>query len=310
MNEGFIESIFGKSRFDINIEDIIDFFSEPQEESSILEFKSGDVEINDLFKEVAAFLNTEGGLLIVGAPRETTKIIGKTTTKICQGDITYSSFKNKDWLYQKLASNIVPSPVNLRIEEFILEKGNVFLIDIPQSSTPPHQSGADGKYYIRLERDAKPAPHGIIQALFNKRKLPLLLADITISKLDEYRSDIVLCIRNQSNVPAEKVSFLVDIYNVKFIDSARNFEFVKDSLGDKYSNSGHSDQILVSVINIPIRFKVTHLKKDFLIFIGYWCRDLDFEFQYFTYSPENETMIKGSRLEGPLLVDELKRIQL
>lgn len=310
MNEGYIESIFGKSRFDINIEDIIDFFSEPQEESSILEFKSGDVEINDLFKEVAAFLNTEGGLLIVGAPRETTKIVGKTTTKICQGDITYSSFKNKDWLYQKLASNIVPSPVNLRIEEFILEKGNVFLIDIPQSSTPPHQSGADGKYYIRLERDAKPAPHGIIQALFNKRKLPLLLADITISKLDEHRSDIVLCVRNQSNVPAEKVSFLVDIYNIKFIDSARNFEFVKDSLGDKYFNSGHSDQILVSVINIPIRFKVTHLKKDFLIFIGYWCRDLDFEFQYFTYSPENETMIKGSRLEGPLLLDELKRIQL
>ncbi|MCU4188911.1 ATP-binding protein [Flavobacterium sp. HXWNR29] len=310
MNDGFIESIFGKSRFDINIEDIIEFFSEPQEESSILEFKSGDVEINDLFKEVAAFLNTEGGLLIVGAPRETNKIVGKTTTKVCQGDITYSSFKNKDWLYQKLASNIVPSPVNLRIEEFILEKGNVFLIDIPQSNTPPHQSGADGKYYIRLERDAKPAPHGIIQALFNKRKLPLLSADITINKLDDYKSDIVVSIRNQSNVPAEKVSFLVDVYNIKFIESLHNFEFIKDSLGDKYSVSNHSNQILVSVINIPIRFKVTHLKKDFLIFIGYWCRDLDFEFQYFTFSPENETMINGSRLEGPLLLDELKRIQL
>lgn len=69
-NSNYIEKIFNKSRDEISLTDIEDYFASPQEETSIVEFKSGGVEIIDLYKEVTAFLNTEGGLIIVGTPKE------------------------------------------------------------------------------------------------------------------------------------------------------------------------------------------------------------------------------------------------
>ncbi len=308
-NHSYIEAIFNKSRFDINLEDIKNFFSSNQEESSILEFKSGEVEIIDLYKEITAFLNTEGGLLIIGAPRENSITIANNKVKVCQGDLTYSKFKSKDWLYQKICSNIVPSPTNLKIEEFLCEDGNVFLIDIPQSMYPPHQCSSDGKYYIRLERDAKPAPHGIIQALFDKRRVPKLDANINIVENSIGSDRITVTIRNESKIPAEKVSFLVDIYNINKLHSKHNFIFFEDSLGDKFSLSDSSSQVLVQIIGLPINFTVEHNLNEYLIFIGFWCRDLDFEFKYFTYSPKTKKIIEGKLDEGPTLIEELNRIK-
>jgi hypothetical protein len=310
MNSDYIEKIFGKNRNEVTINDLKEYFTTPQEESSVIEFKSGEVEINDIFKEITAFLNTEGGLLIIGAPRETKKTIGKNIIKICEGDLTYSNFKNKDWLYQKIASNIVPTPTNLKIEEYLTEEGNVFLIDIPQSLNPPHQCSADGKYYLRLERDAKPAPHGIVQALFDKRRVPSLSAEIDIEQIGSHSDKIFLRIKNESNIPADKVSFIIDIYNVENVVSTQQFELFEDPLGDKFSMSNHSKQVLVQIISLPINFKVQHFGKDYLIFVAFWCRDLDFDFKYFTYSPsEKKIVTEATFKKGKLLLEELNRIK-
>ncbi|MNQ57922.1 Divergent AAA domain protein [compost metagenome] len=310
MNSDYIEKIFGKNRNEVTINDLKEYFTTPQEESSVIEFKSGEVEINDIFKEITAFLNTEGGLLIIGAPRETKKTIGKNIIKICEGDLTYSNFKNKDWLYQKIASNIVPTPTDLKIEEYLTENGNIFLIDIPQSLNPPHQCSADGKYYLRLERDAKPAPHGIVQALFNKRRVPSLTADISIEQINQNSDKILVCIKNDSHIPADKVSFLIDIYNVNKVESNHNFEFQRDTLGNKFSMADHAKQVLVQVIGLPVRFDVQHLGKDYLIFVAFWCRDSDFDFKYFTYSPSvKEIVTEATFKKGRKLTDELTRIR-
>ena len=84
----YIKKIFNKDIDNLNISDLVTFFETEQEETSVLEFKSGDVEIIDLYKEITAFLNTEGGLLIIGAPREIKKTIGKTVVKTCIGEVT------------------------------------------------------------------------------------------------------------------------------------------------------------------------------------------------------------------------------
>jgi hypothetical protein len=309
MNSDYIEKIFGKNRNEVTLNDIKEYFSTQQEESSVIEFKSGEVEINDIFKEITAFLNTEGGLLIIGAPRETKKTIGKNIIKICEGDLTYSNFKNKDWLYQKIASNIVPTPTDLKIEEYLTENGNIFLIDIPQSLNPPHQCSADGKYYLRLERDAKPAPHGIVQALFNKRRVPSLSADISIEQNGHNSDNILVRIKNESHIPADKVSFLIDVYNVNKVESTYNFELIRDPLGNKFSMASHTSQVLVQIISLPICFNVQHFGKDYLIFVAFWCRDLDFDFKYFTYSPsEKKIVTEATFKKGKLLLDELNRI--
>lgn len=310
MNSDYIEKIFGKGRDEVTLEDVRSYFSTPQEESSVVEFKSGEVEINDIFKEITAFLNTEGGLLIIGAPRETKQSIGKNIIKICEGELTFSNFKNKDWLYQKIASNIVPAPTDLKIEEFLTEKGNVFLIDIPQSLNPPHQCSSDGRYYLRLERDAKPAPHGIIQALFNKRRIPSLNADIVIANLRSNVDSIVVSIKNESYIPAEKVSYMIEVYNIEDVQAEYKFSAIKDVLGNKFSITCHVPQVLVQVISIPINFNIIHSGKDYLIFVAFWCRDLDFDFKYFTYSPtEKRIVTEATFKDGILLKEELDRIR-
>ncbi|HEX8015565.1 MAG TPA: ATP-binding protein [Flavobacterium sp.] len=310
MNSNYIEKIFGKKRDELTLIDLKNYFSSPQEESSVVEFKSGEVEINDIFKEIAAFLNTEGGLLIIGSPRETKQNVGKNIIKICEGELTFSNFKNKDWLYQKIASNIVPAPTDLKIEEFLTENGNVFLIDIPQSLNPPHQCSSDGKYYLRLERDAKPAPHGIIQALFNKRRVPSLSAEIVIKTVKSHQDNIIVSIKNESSIPAEKVSYIIDVYNVEQIKSNYSFKFFEDSLGEKFCFTGHTEQVLVQVINLPIKFDLQHSGKDYLIFVAFWCRDLDFDFKFFTYSPSQKKIVKEATFkQGERLIDELNRLR-
>jgi len=64
------KSIFNKEIYDLEIDDLKAFFSTEQEETSLIEFKSGAVEVDTIYKEVAAFLNTEGGILVIGAPEE------------------------------------------------------------------------------------------------------------------------------------------------------------------------------------------------------------------------------------------------
>lgn len=310
MNSNYIEKIFGKKRDEVYLSDIKEYFSSPQEESSVVEFKSGEVEINDVYKEIAAFLNTEGGLLIIGAPRETKQTIGRNVIKVCEGELTFSKFKNKDWLYQKIASNIVPTPTDLKIQEFLTESGNVFLIDISQSLSPPHQCSSDGKYYLRLERDAKPAPHGIVQALFNKRRYPSLNADVVIKDIKSHVDSVVVTIKNESSIPAEKVSYMIEVYNIENIYSEHKFSVFDDSLGEKFSLSNHIPQVLVQVIGIPIKFDIQHCNKDYLIFVAFWCRDLDFDFKFFTYRPsEKRVVTEATFKEGMLLAEELNRIQ-
>lgn len=294
MEKSYIESFFNKKRSEISISDIEYFFSEPQEESSILEFKSGGVEIIDIYKEITAFLNTEGGLLIIGAPRETEKQIGNNKIKICQGKLTYSNFKNKDWIYQKISSNIVPTPTNLKIEEFITEEGNVFLIEIPQSENPPHQSSSDGKYYIRLERDAKPAPHGIIKALFNKRRVPKLNAEVFWENLNPATDKIEVRIKNETNYPADKVSMIIDLYNIGSVNSKHRFEIYNEGESNKFTFSNYASQVLVRAISIPIDFEVVHYQKDYILFIGYWCKELDFDFKYYKISGiDGKVLLQG-----------------
>lgn len=310
MKGNFITRFFNKTTDEINLNDIQKYFQEKQEESPTLEFKSGEVEINDVFKEVAAFLNTEGGLLIIGAPRETKETIGKRVINYCQGEITFSKFSSKDWLHQKLFSNITPSPTEIFIKEFSTEQGNVFILDIPQSINPPHQSNADGRYYIRLENEAKPAPHGLIQALFDKRRKPKLFTRIEREPLDKFNDKLYISLHNDSDVPADKVSLIIDVYNIEKIDNNTNFkEFKRDELGRKFSLSEKAYQILVRVISLGIEFNTNHYNENYIVSVNYWSKDSDYDCTYFLIDTKNNTITTNNWLDkNPGLIDDVKQL--
>jgi len=286
MRKNYITKFFNKPPEDLNIEDLKYYFSIRQEENSTLEFKSGEVEIDDLYKEVTAFLNTEGGMIIIGSPRESKDKNGKRTVCYCQGELTFSKFISKDWLNQKLFSNITPSPTDIYIKEFTTEQGNAFIIDVPQSMYPPHQSNCDGRYYIRIDNEAKPAPHGLVQALFDKRKKPKLRVQIKKNVLDELNDKITFSIHNDSEIPADKVSFIVDVYNVDSIYGHSGFNEMEDGpLNKKFYYSNNSKSVLVRVIQIGENFKLRHFEKAYVISINYWSKETDFDCTYFIIDP-------------------------
>ena len=304
MENNFRSHFFNKDLKDLTYFDIEQYFTNPQEESSTLEFKSGEVEINDVFKEIAAFLNTEGGLLIIGAPREIKENKGKRNYSYCQGALTYSKFAGKDWLNQKIFSNITPSPINIFIKEIITENGNIFVLNIPQSSTPPHQSNADGRYYIRIDNEAKPAPHGLIQALFDKRRKPKLAASVTRSKITSNKDEIHVLFRNDSPVPAEKLNFLIDVYNVHSQISEIDFrEKIIDNDAKQYIYSDQASQILVSSTSMDITFNVVHLNMKYAISASYWCRDTDFDSIAFIIDPTTDSITSETWAESKVFLN-------
>jgi hypothetical protein len=200
------KDIIGKSLQDIELEDIKDFFKKNPRESQHLEFKSGDVEIAKLRKEVCALLNGEGGLLILGAPREEPEYVG---------GLRPSQFTDAGTLHQQLIHGIVPQAEGINILQIPGEGGSVFLIDIPASLRPPHQLQGSGQYYIREGAVSRPALHEEVERMFMEQRRPSLDLKIEIERPDDALL-IRLIIGNKSNVSAFEPGFNCLVNPVRF----------------------------------------------------------------------------------------------
>ena len=251
--ESFCHAIFKKDIYQLNAEDLATFFASEQEETSVLEFKSGDVEIDKIYSEVAAFMNTEGGLLIIGAPKE--KLDSTKTKKICIGDLSPSvKIKSKDILSQKIASNITPAPINIKIQEIVYGTGKVYVVDIPFSMTPPHQVSNEGKYYIRLEKEAKPAPHGLISAMFNRRKNSLLEIEYDIFM---YKKLLHVNVKfaNTNAVPCEDWGFIITIEGIAEIIGEKPSELFREKM------SLSPEQCNITCTELPVLIRGVYYRK-------------------------------------------------
>ena len=278
MNKSYSELFFNKSIYEIKEKDVISFFKDEQEESSILEFKSGQVTLEKIYKEVAALHNSQGGLLIIGSPIPKKDQNGKETFK---GKITNSNFKNKDWLYQKLYSNISPAPIDIQIHDIPCRTGIIQILDIPKSVNPPHQVLANGVYYIRYETETKFAPHGLVEALFNKRKQAKAQfgyhfiaknENINRKMIYYFTSDI----NNIVDVPITNIGYIMNFYNVLRVEKD-NTEIEKNKIDSNdviYSfidrNSNAISFTLVKGISIPFEYFINHFSEPFIISISVW----------------------------------------
>lgn len=275
----FSSAFFQKDIYSITRQDLEVFFTTEQEENASLEFKSGETSLEDVYKEVAAFLNTEGGLLIIGAPRES-KRENDPKIKVCKGPLTpCTKILSKDTLTRAIAGNIMPSPAGIRIQEIYIEGGSAYILEVPQSMTPPHQVTEKGIYFIRLERDAKAAPHGVVEALFRKRDRPALTAKLELfgpdyPLLEEKAYCISIFLHNESYISAENVGWELELKGASKI-------YVKNPTGQssfKNNTLRYSEQELgrIFVNGIEKRLDI-HFKHDQLyIYLSftYYCKDL------------------------------------
>lgn len=170
---------------DLEYNDITSFFIEEKEESNKIEFKSfanenGDFnrKLDGVIRAICAFLNSEGGILIWGAPIG--QIVAGRNEKIFCGELSpLSELKEKDWLINKISDLITPLPIGVKVK--ILNQGvnYLYIFEIQKSSYCPHQF--KNTYLARLDGQTKPAPHYLIEALFRKITYPNLEAYIKLN---------------------------------------------------------------------------------------------------------------------------------
>ena len=200
------KEILNKPANQLGMSDLMEFFATTPREGLHLEFKSGEADFNKLRKEVCAFLNTEGGLLILGAPRES-------------GDATprpdFSAIDDAGYVLQQIVHGIVPAPSGLNISQVRSEEGSIFLVDIPQSETPPHQLQGSGQYYVREGAVSRPALHEEVERMFMEHRKPSLDLQIEIERPDDALL-IRLIIGNKSNVSAVEPAYNFSLTPARF----------------------------------------------------------------------------------------------
>lgn len=212
----YSENIFGKKLTDLTYKDIEEYFQVEKEESNIIEYKSYSAmygnfnkNIEGVIRGICAFLNSDGGILIWGAP-EGQKVEGKQE-KVFVGVLTpIQELKGKDWFINKISDLISPLPVGINFHTIENNGAYLYIFEIQKSTYSPHQY--NNIYFARLDGQTKPAPHYLIEALFKKISFPHLEGFIKPIKISHngsvYFLDIEIYIFNFSQLQnEEKVAF-------------------------------------------------------------------------------------------------------
>ena len=143
----FIKRFLGKPSDQITADDIVSFISQSIEENLNLDYKSIPQKINfdELAKDVSAFANSEGGLLIFGVS-EKGEVDQKTkkTIRIYPESITWGEPSlRKETIDQHLVGKIHPPIEDSRvipIRKSEQDPSVIFLIDVPKSNNAPHMA--------------------------------------------------------------------------------------------------------------------------------------------------------------------------
>lgn len=197
--------VFGKKLSEITLEDLVSFFSTPQAENDKLEFKSfvnnrQIVESADKSKKadylkkiketICGFLNTDGGLLIWGAPKGQGQ---GSREKSFYGELSPVELDfGKDRIMNILASSINPTPNRIQFHSIEVEKGkHIYMFDVAPSDYAPHQ--VSGTYFMRLDGQTKFAPHQYVDALIKKVNVPRLSMRFQFGKSGKLGDLVYVC---------------------------------------------------------------------------------------------------------------------
>lgn len=192
----YIKTIFNKNIDQLKFKDIEDFFVDEKIESTTLEFKSFskthsnfEKDLEAVIRGICALLNTEGGILIWGAPNG----IKSTARKeiIFKGSLSpVNTYKEKDWIINKVCDSISPLPIGIKVRNLKQDSDNLYLFEVQKSNYRPHQY--KHIYWVRLDGQTKPAPHFLVEALFKQIKFPNIEGYLKPLKIYQNVNNIIL----------------------------------------------------------------------------------------------------------------------
>lgn len=222
----YSKKLLGKELQDLKYADIEQFFTNPKEESNKSEYKSydsrGSIEekYKGIYKGVCGMLNSEGGILIWGAPKG--KKVPNLKEKVFEGALSpIQEVIEKDALINKISDNITPTPNSVKAEIIENNGDRVIVFEIDKSVYAPHQT--DNTYYMRLDGQSRPAPHHYIEALFKQIRYPELGGYLKFQELKSdgqyyYLKTQIVVINHSSILNEEDVSFRLTCINGIMMD--------------------------------------------------------------------------------------------
>lgn len=159
--------------------DLKKFIDDRVQEGLHLDYKSSlaisDKKRKDIAKDVSAFANSDGGLIIYGIVEE-----GHLPVSI-DGGINHKQY-SREWLEQVLVSNISPIIDGVEINQIPLSDGkSAYSVYVPKSSRGPHQERQERRYYKRYNFKSSPMEDYEITDIRNRTYInpPLISVDIS-----------------------------------------------------------------------------------------------------------------------------------
>ncbi len=120
-------------------------------ENEHIEFKSDDLRPEQLAKEIVAFANYQGGVILLGVSDEGI-IEGCTRDEV------------EEWVMNICRNNCIPKIIPQFLKVKIHGK-SVIVIDVPKGLSKPYQC-SNGRFYIRVGSTAREASREELARLF------------------------------------------------------------------------------------------------------------------------------------------------
>ncbi len=164
--------------------------------------------LEGVIRGICAFLNSDGGILIWGAPEG--REVEARQEKVFSGDLALvPELKEKDWFINKVSDSITPLPIGINLQRIENGGNYVYIFEIQKSTYSPHQF--KNTYFARLDGQTKPAPHYLIDALFNKITYPQIECFIKPTRIEHngtnYFLNIEIYMFNFSELQNEEDAF-------------------------------------------------------------------------------------------------------
>jgi hypothetical protein len=159
-----------------------------------------DAKRDEISKDVSAFANSDGGVLIYGVEEDK---LSHSPIAIDAG-VDDQKF-SKEWLEQIITSRVTPIIDGVRIIPIPINSGrSLYVVSVPKSSRGPHQA-SDKKYYKRGNFISQAMEDYEINDVRSRRRIltPLLTFEI----FDWRRFVAAFDVTNVSEIVAENVSF-------------------------------------------------------------------------------------------------------
>lgn len=261
-----MKSFFEKDKYEID--DLKSLIENQIEESIHLDFKAGQAlskqesKKKELSKDIAAFANSDGGIIIYGINEE--NHVAKSLSYIDGNEFP------KEWLEQ-----VINTTINRRINNILIypirENGKInrtmYVVKIPKSIDAPHQS-KDKRFYKRFNFESVMMEEYEIRQLYGRKiKSELLInqwatAQLTSEDDNRYNYSCSIQIYNSGDISEKnyKVNVIFENYdsrmNIQWPSNKQNVSFTileKDRV--KISSESNSSIFPNETINV-LRFNI------------------------------------------------------